>query len=41
MRISLPSLAELRDTQADISRFRERILVVQAVVLVCLSLIHI
>ena len=39
MPISLPSLAELRDTQADIHRFRERVLVVQLVVLVCFVLL--
>jgi penicillin-binding protein 2 len=39
MALSLPSLAELRDTQADIYRFRERVIVVQAVVLVCFLLL--
>jgi hypothetical protein len=28
MALSLPSLAELRDTQADIYRFRERVVAV-------------
>ena len=39
MPISLPSLAELRDTQADIQRFRGRVIVVQVVVLVCFVLL--
>jgi penicillin-binding protein 2 len=39
MPISLPSLAELRDTQADIQRFRDRVIVVQMVVLVCFVLL--
>lgn len=39
MALSLPSLAELRDTQADIYRFRERVVVVQMVVLVCFILL--
>ncbi|MGV0959206.1 MAG: penicillin-binding protein 2 [Limnohabitans sp.] len=39
MPISLPSLAELRDTQADIQRFRERVIVVQMVVLTCFVLL--
>jgi penicillin-binding protein 2 len=39
MALSLPSLAELRDTQADIYRFRERVIVVQLVVLVCFVLL--
>ena len=39
MALSLPSLAELRDTQADIYRFRERVIVVQVVVLVCFILL--
>jgi penicillin-binding protein 2 len=39
MPIGLPSLAELRDTQADIFRFRDRVMVVQGVVLVCFILL--
>ena len=39
MPISLPSLAELRDTQADIQRFRARVIVVQMVVLACFILL--
>ena len=39
MPIGLPSLAELRDTQADIFRFRDRVMVVQGVVLVCFVLL--
>jgi penicillin-binding protein 2 len=35
----LPSLAELRDNQADLSRFRNRVFVVQVVVLVCFLLV--
>ena len=39
MALSLPSLAELRDTQADIYRFRERVVVIQLVVFVCFMLL--
>ncbi len=35
----LPSLAELRDNEADLYRFRSRVLVVQVVVLVCFVLV--
>jgi penicillin-binding protein 2 len=39
MSLWLPSLAELRDNQADLYRFRSRVLVVQMVVLVCFMLV--
>jgi penicillin-binding protein 2 len=39
MSIKLPSLAELRDNQAELHRFRGRVAVVQAVVLVCFLLL--
>ena len=39
MSLWLPSLAELRDHQADLYRFRSRVLVVQVVVLVCFVLV--
>jgi penicillin-binding protein 2 len=39
MSLWLPSLAELRDNQADLYRFRSRVLVVQMVVLVCFVLV--
>lgn len=39
MPVWLPSLAELRDNQADLSRFRSRVFVVQVVVLVCFLLV--
>lgn len=39
MSLWLPSLAELRDNQADLYRFRSRVLVVQVVVLVCFVLV--
>jgi penicillin-binding protein 2 len=39
MSIKLTSLAELRDNQAELHRFRERVAVVQAVVLVCFLLL--
>ena len=35
----LPSLAELRDSQAELQRFRERVAVMQIVVLVCFLLL--
>jgi penicillin-binding protein 2 len=40
MSLWLPSLAELRDSQAELHRFRARVTVVQLLVL-ALSLIHI
>ncbi len=39
MALSFPSLAELRNTQADIQRFHNRVIVVQVVVLVCFVLL--
>ena len=39
MSLWLPSLAELRDNEADLYRFRSRVLVVQVVVLVCFVLV--
>ena len=39
MALHLPTLAELRDTQADLQRFHRRIWVLQGVVLVCLLLL--
>ena len=39
MALHLPTLAELRDTQADLQRFQQRIWVLQGVVLVCLLLL--
>jgi len=39
MALHLPSIAELRDTQADIHRFKHRVWVLQGVVLVCFALL--
>ena len=39
MALHLPTLAELRDTQADLQRFQQRVWVLQGVVLVCLLLL--
>ncbi len=39
MSLRLPSLAELRDSQADLQRFRARVVVVQIVALVCFLLL--
>ncbi len=39
MSLNFPSLAELRNTQADIQRFGERVFVVQVAVLVCFVLL--
>ena len=39
MSIKLTSLAELRDNQAELHRFRGRVAIVQAVVLVCFLLL--
>ena len=39
MALSIPSLAELRNTQADIHRFQTRVLIIQLVVLVCFVLL--
>ena len=39
MALHLPSLAELRDTQAEIRRFRQRVLILQGVVLLCFVLL--
>jgi penicillin-binding protein 2 len=39
MPIHLPSLAELRDTQAEIVRFRDRVVVMQLVILICFVLL--
>ena len=39
MSLRLPSLAELRDTQAEIQRFQTRVLTIQLVVLVCFVLL--
>ena len=39
MPLHLPSLSELRDTQAEIKRFRQRVLVLQMAVLVCFVLL--
>ena len=39
MSLRLPSLAELRDTQAEIHRFQTRVLTIQLVVLVCFVLL--
>jgi penicillin-binding protein 2 len=39
MSLKLPSLAELRDSQADLQRFRARVVVVQIVALVCFLLL--
>ena len=39
MALHLPSLAELRDTQAEIRRFRHRVLILQGVVLLCFVLL--
>ena len=39
MPLSFPSLAELRNTQADIQRFHERVMVMQLVVLACFVLV--
>ena len=39
MSLSIPSLAELRDSQAEIHRFQTRVLTIQLVVLVCFVLL--
>ena len=39
MSLRLPSLAELRDSQAELQRFRARVAVVQVFVLVCFLLL--
>jgi penicillin-binding protein 2 len=39
MSLRLPSIAELRDSQADLHRFRSRVAVVQVLVLVCFLLL--
>ena len=39
MSLHLPSLSELRDTQAELQRFKQRVLVLQGVVLVCFVLL--
>jgi penicillin-binding protein 2 len=39
MSLSIPSLAELRNTQAEIQRFHNRVLTIQLVVLVCFVLL--
>ena len=39
MALSIPSLAELRDSQAEIQRFQNRVLTIQLVVLVCFVLL--
>ena len=39
MSLNLPSLAELRDTRAEIQRFQGRVVVVQWVVLCCFVLL--
>ncbi len=39
MALHLPSLAELRDTQAEIRRFRQRVLILQGVVVLCFVLL--
>jgi penicillin-binding protein 2 len=39
MSLSIPSLAELRNTQAEIQRFQNRVLTIQLVVLVCFVLL--
>ena len=39
MALNLPTLAELRDTQADIQRFQQRLRVLLALVLVCMALL--
>ena len=39
MALSIPSLAELRDSQAEIQRFHNRVLTIQLVVLVCFVLL--
>lgn len=39
MSLRLPSLAELRDSQADLQRFRARVVVVQIVALMCFLLL--
>ena len=39
MPIHLPSLSELRNTQAEIQRFRDRVLIVQGVVVLCFVLL--
>ncbi len=39
MSLHLPSLAELRDTQAEIRRFQSRVLAIQLVVLLCFVLL--
>ena len=39
MALHLPSLAELRNTEAELRRFRQRVWVLQGVVLVCFVLL--
>jgi len=39
MALNLPTLAELRDTQADIQRFQQRVRVLLVLVLVCMALL--
>ena len=39
MALSIPSLAELRDSQAEIQRFQNRVLTIQLVMLVCFVLL--
>ena len=39
MSLRLPSLADLRDSQADLHRFRSRVAIAQIVVLVCFVLV--
>ena len=39
MSLNLPSLAELRDSRAEIQRFQGRVVVVQWVVLCCFLLL--
>ena len=39
MPLHLPSLAELRDTEVEISRFQNRVVILQLVVLVCFVLL--
>ncbi len=39
MPLHLPSISELRDTQADIQRFRQRVTILQGVVLLCFVLL--
>ena len=39
MSLHLPSLSELRNTQAELQRFKQRVLILQGVVLVCFVLL--